>query len=280
MTKSRLIFVILSAVLFCGCQVSGPQGRKVIPEYPGYKLVFADEFEGTKIDSSSWTHEVGDQWYNQEQQAYTDRLVNSYVKDSDLVIVALKESYHGKEFTSARIRSKGKRDFLYGRIEARIKLPTGDGMWPAFWMMPTDNVYGGWPKSGEIDIMESRNDTDYIGAAIHFGGSVPDNARSGGSYSPGGINFSDDFHIYAIEWEPKEIRWYCDGNLYKTVNSWWTGSKTDNGSFPAPFDQKFHILLNVAVGGSYTRCLEPSCVTASFPQKMYIDYVRVYQKSH
>jgi len=280
MTKPRLIFVILSAILFCGCQVSGPQGCKVILEYPGYKLVFADEFEGTKIDSSSWTHEVGDQWYNQEQQAYTDRLVNSYVKDGDLVIVALKESYHGKEFTSARIRSKGKRDFLYGRIEARIKLPRGGGMWPAFWMMPTDDVYGGWAASGEIDILEAKNVPMEIRGNLHFGGGHPNNARSGSSAYSDGSDFSQDYHVYAIEWESKEIRWYCDGNHYKTVNNWWTGSKTDNGTFPAPFDQKFHILLNVAVGGSYVRCLEPSCVTATFPQKMYIDYVRVYQKSY
>ena len=153
-------------------------------------------------------------------------------------------------------------------------------MWPAFWMMPTDDVYGGWAASGEIDIMEAKNVPMEIRGNLHFGGGHPNNTNSGSSAYSDGSDFSQDYHVYAIEWEPKEIRWYCDGYHYKTVNNWWTGSKTDNGTFPAPFDRKFHILLNLAVGGSYVNCLEPSCVTATFPQKMYIDHVRVYQKSY
>lgn len=276
----RLFYLCLTvpAVLLIGCQESAKQPAAG-PEYEGYQLVFADEFEGDMIDPANWSHEVGDNWYNNEQQAYTDRTENSYVKAGDLVIVALKESYHGKEFTSARIRSKDKRDFLYGRIEARIKLPRGDGMWPAFWMMPTDDAYGKWAASGEIDIMEARNTPVEVRGNLHFGGEFPNNARTGSSAYSDGSDFSQDYHLYSLEWTPNEMRWYCDNNLYKTTDIWWSGSNTDNGSFPAPFDKKFHILLNVAVGGDYVRCRVPECVTAEFPQKMYIDYVRVYQKS-
>ena len=275
MKRSSFCLLLLVSLLLTGCQSGQPQ----LSTYPGYALVFADEFDGDTIDPANWFHEVGDQWHNEEQQAYTDRAKNSYVKDGDLVIVAQKESYHGKSFTSARIISKHKQDFKYGRIEASIKLPRGDGMWPAFWMMPSDDVYGTWAASGEIDIMEAKNTPLEIRGNLHFGGMHPDNAKTGSSAYSDGSDFSQGYHLYSIEWDPKEIRWYCDNNLYKTTDIWWTGSKEDNGSFPAPFDQRFYILLNVAVGGAYMDCLVPECVTADFPQMMYVDYVRVYQKA-
>jgi beta-glucanase (GH16 family) len=275
MKRLDYILMLTVSLLLTGCQSGQPQ----LSTYPGYSLVFADEFDGDAINPANWTHEVGDQWHNEEQQAYTDRAKNSYVKDGNLVIVAQKESYHGKSFTSARIISKHKQDFRYGRIEASIKLPRGDGMWPAFWMMPSDDVYGTWAASGEIDILEAKNTPLEIRGNLHFGGMHPDNAKTGSSAYSDGSDFSQDYHLYAIEWDPKEIRWYCDNNLYKTTDIWWTGSKEDNGTFPAPFDQRFYILLNVAVGGAYVDCLVPECVTADFPQKMYVDYVRVYQKA-
>lgn len=266
---------MLTTVLLAGCN----SNISSIPEIDGYKLVWSDEFNGTDIEYDNWTHEVGDNWYNRELQAYTDRGENSYVKNGSLVIVAQREQYHGKSFTSARMRTAGKQDFLYGRIEASMKLPFGRGVWPAFWMMPTDSAYGGWASSGEIDIMEARDTPIEAFGNLHFGGRSPNNTSTGPSGYSDGTDLSERYHTYAIEWEPKQIRWYCDGNLYKTATNWWTGSREDNGSFPKPFDQEFHILLNLAIGGNYVDCLEPSCITADLPQKMCIDYVRVYQKT-
>ena len=133
-------------------------------------------------------------------------------------------------------------------------------MWPAFWMMPTDSVYGGWAASGEIDIMETKNDTDYIGGTLHYGDNWPNNASTGGNYSPGGVNFSDAFHVYTIEWEPDVMRWYVDGILYstKTNSQWYTNAAPGNSR--APFDQDFYIIINAAVGGNYTGCTSSSCI--------------------
>ena len=277
---NRTIFILLTllTLFITGCATQNTDNT-IIPDIPGYELVWSDEFNGNQINTENWSHEVGDQWHNQEQQAYTDSPKNSYVKNGSLVIAARKESYHGKHFTSARMRTKGKQDFLYGRFEASIKLPFGHGMWPAFWMMGTDDHYGTWAASGEIDILEAKNTPMEIRGNLHFGGQWPDNAKVGSTAYADGSDFSKDYHTYAIEWEPREIRWYCDGKLYKATSSWWTGSKKNNGTFPAPFDKKFHFLINLAVGGSYMECYEPECVTAPMPQKMYIDYVRVYQKN-
>ena len=255
--------------------------KYVVPDYAGYHLVWSDEFYLPTINSANWTHQIMGDGGNQELQYYTARSVNSRVENGHLVIEARREDYvvNGQtyKFTSARLRTAGKQDFLYGKIEARIKLPKGAGMWPAFWMMPTDNIYGGWAASGEIDIMESCNNMNFIGGTIHFGGALPNNTSSGSTYSPL-IDFSADYHKYTLEWEPTVMRWYVDGVPYSTKTSWWTGSKTNNGTFPAPFNQRFHILLNVAVGGTYTGILNWQNVTTNLPQQMLIDWVRVYQK--
>lgn len=248
----------------------------------GYALVWADEFNGTSLNMANWEYMIGDGcsygicgWGNNELQYY--RAENVSVSGGYMTIEARAESYGGKSYTSARIRTINRQDFLYGRLEARMQLPTGGGMWPAFWMMPTDNVYGGWAASGEIDIMESSNDTDYVGGTIHFGGAWPDHVNSGGTYSPGGVNFSDDFHVYTLEWEPDVMRWYVDGILFSTKTSaqWYTNAAPGNSR--APFDQYFHFLLNVAVGGNYTGCTSPGCITATLPQQMTVDWIRVYQ---
>ncbi|MBW8002184.1 MAG: family 16 glycosylhydrolase [Planctomycetes bacterium] len=273
MRKNLISFVLVLSILTIVSILTAPT-------YAQYQLVWSDEFDGATINANNWEYQTGDGcaegicgWGNNELQWYTDTVGNSYVQNGNLVIVAKAEQLNGKEFTSAKLRTKYKQDFLYGRMEARMKLPTGGGMWPAFWMMPTDEVYGGWAASGEIDIMESSNQTDYVGGAIHFGGGWPDNTYSSGTYSPGGINFADDFHTYAIEWEPTEMRWYVDGILYFTETNWWS----EGGPYPAPFDQDFHFIINVAVGGNYTGCTDPGCITASLPQQMLVDWVRVYQ---
>jgi len=247
-----------------------------IPNYPGYEFVWSDEFHSPVINYQNWTHQIMGDGGNDEWQYYTNRLVNSWVEDGALILQAKKEDYfaEGKTFhyTSARLWTAGKQDFLYGKMEARIKVPKGQGIWAAFWMMPTDSVYGGWAASGEIDIMETINQAGTIYGTIHYGGVWPANTSSGGSYTQGATDFSQDFHIYSIEWEPTAMRWYVDGILYSTKTSWWSSG----GVYPAPFNQRFHFLLNIAVGGNWPGYPDGTTV---FPQKMLVDWVRVYQKN-
>jgi beta-glucanase (GH16 family) len=245
---------------------------RIIPDLPGYHLVWADEFDGIEIDYSKWAHEVGNSWSNGEIQSYTARPYNSYVENGKLVIIARKEQYGPNYYTSARLRSLSKADFRYGRLAARIKLPTGKGIWPAFWMLPTYNVYGNWADNGEIDIMEAINQTDRIYATIHFSDALHHPVRSEGSYYAGGLNFADDFHIYAIEWKPNEIRWFVDDIMYFSETQWTSGTNP----YPAPFNEYFHFVLNVAIGGNWPGPPDESTV---FPQKMLVDWVRVYQKN-
>ena len=217
-------------------------------------------------------HEVGDSWYNNEIQSYTARPYNSVVENGYLVIIARDEQYGPNFYTSARLRSHSKADFRYGRMAARIKLPTGQGIWPAFWMLPTYEIYGGWPDRGEIDIMEAINQTDRIHGTLHFSNAQHERAASYGSYYAGGLNFADDFHVYAVEWEPNEIRWFVDDVMYFSETEWSSGSNP----YPAPFNEHFHFLLNVAIGGIWAGPPDESTV---FPQKMFVDWVRVYQKN-
>lgn len=246
--------------------------------YGAYQLVWSDEFDGTSLNTANWGYDTGTGsggWGNNELQYY--RSQNVSVSGGYLIIEARAEAYGGSNYTSGKIHSRNKQDFLYGKIEAMMKVPTGGGMWPAFWMMPTDSVYGGWAASGEIDIMETCNSTNFIGGTIHYGGGWPDNVYSGGTYSPGGVNFSDAFHVYTVVWEPDVMRWYVDGVLYSTKTSslWYSTAAPSNPR--APFDQNFYIIMNAAVGGNYTGCTSPGCITASFPQQYRVDWVRVYQ---
>ena len=252
--------------------------KNVIPDYPGYHLVWSDEFDGTSLNTSNWSYDIGNGcpslcgWGNSELEYY--RSQNVSVSGGHLIIEARAQTYGGSNSTSGKIHSENKQDFLYGKIEARIKLPKGAGMWPAFWMMPTDSVYGGWAASGEIDIMESANAMYIIGGTIHYGGAYPNDAYSGNTYS-NGTDFSADYHIYSVEWEPTVMRWYVDGVLYSTKTSWWSSG----GAYPAPFDQRFYIILNLAVGGNYTGVYNWQDVTTNLPQQMLVDWVRVYQKN-
>lgn len=253
-----------------------------IPVYDGYELVWSDEFDGSSLNPANWSYDIGNGcpdlcgWGNNELQYY--RSQNVSVSDGRLTIEA-REQDAGYDYTSGKIHTCGKQDFLYGRIEARIKVPTGGGMWPAFWLMPSDSVYGGWAASGEVDIMETRNETDYIGGTIHYGGQWPDHQHTGGDYAPPGVDFSEDFHVYALQWEPDMMRWYVDGILYSTKTSaqWYSNGAPTNPR--APFDQDFYIIMNTAVGGNYTGCTNSGCISADFPQQMVVDWVRVYQKT-
>ena len=251
--------------------------------YTEKDLVWKEDFNGKKLNMKDWNfefHEPG--WVNAELQSYDDSKKNTYIKDGCLVIQAIKtEKKDGTvHYTSGRINTQGKHAFTYGRFEARLKVPKGQGFLPAFWMMPDDETfYGQWPKCGEIDIMEVMGqETNKLYGTIHYG--EPHGMVQGTQILDKG-NFADEFHVFAVEWEPGEIRWYCDGVNYKTANDWYTkrlgfGEQT----FPAPFDQPFYIILNVAVGGSWvgypdeTTDFDP----AKDDAKMFVDYVKVYQK--
>lgn len=248
-------------------------GQALFSQCPS--IIWQDEFDGESLDLSKWSYQIGDGcdispdlcgWGNNELQWY--RQENVEVSEGTLKITARRENSNGRNYTSARIRTIDKGDWTYGRFEARIKLPAGRGLWPAFWMLPTDEVYGGWPQSGEIDIMELiGSEPATIHGTIHFGPLWPNNRQSGESYELHTGRFSDDFHEFAVEWEPNEIRWYVDGYLY--------ARKTNSDVAPSrwPFDQDFHFLLNVAVGGNWPGSPDG---TTRFPQTMEVDYVRVY----
>ena len=266
-----LIPVLLSVL---GLLLSAPPALAL-----GYQLVWSDEFDGTAVDTGKWTLQIGDGcpslcgWGNNELQYY--RSQNATVSGGLLTITAKEESYGGRDYTSARMRSLNKGDWTYGRMEMRARLPIGQGIWPAFWMMPTNSVYGGWAASGELDIMEYvGQDPDRVFGTLHFGGTWPANmsAQSGPGYILSSGTFHDGFHDFAVEWEPGEIRWYADGQLFSAQVDWYS----TNGPYPAPFDQDFHLLLNLAVGGNLPGPPDGSTV---FPQEYVIDYVRVYQKT-
>jgi beta-glucanase (GH16 family) len=241
----------------------------------GWRLVWSDEFDGTALDLSKWEFEVNARGGgNNELQYYVTN--NARVRDGVLFIEAHKEPYTGlegtRDYTSSRIRTRGKGDWLYGRFEVRAKLPKGQGMWPAIWMMPSAERYGGWPHSGEIDIMELiGHEPNKIHGTLHY-------SRPGGRHAYTGTDttlavgtFADDFHVFRLDWEPGVMRWYVDDRLYQTQTNW----QSRANSFPAPFDQRFHLILNLAVGGNWPG--NPDATTA-FPQAMLVDYVRVYRK--
>lgn len=241
------------------------------------QLVWSDEFDGDQLDPEVWFFETGDGsqygipgWGNNELQYYLPD--NAQLDGGMLQITARREQIGAFRYTSARINTRDRFAFRYGRFEARMRLPAGQGVWPAFWMLAQDSPYGTWAASGEIDIMEGVN----LGAAggnriygtIHYGGEFPDNLRSGESYVVA-TDVTSDFHVYAVEWDPTEIRWYVDDILYAVRNTW----SSTAAPFPAPFDQPFYVIFNVAVGGNFPGAPDPN---TEFPVTMEVDWVRVY----
>jgi len=262
------------------CQKENPTAEgnaNKIPAPSGWELVWNDEFDDAVININKWSHEVNAQGGgNNELQYYTARPENSFIENGCLVIQALKERYTGPEgtrdFTSARLRTYRKGDWRYGRFDIKAKLPYGRGLWPAIWMMPTESKYGGWAASGEIDIMELLgHEPNKVYGTLHYGGEYPRNVHSGKSYTLPQGNFSDDFHLFTLEWDSTQIRWYVDGTFYQSQEKWYT----ESAPYPAPFDQNFYLILNVAVGGNWPDNPDLSTV---FPQKMIVDYVRVYRR--
>lgn len=236
------------------------------------KLVWADEFSGSGLpDSSKWSYDVGaNGWGNNELQFYTSqRKENARVENGYLIIEAIKEKFDSAQFTSARLVSKNKGDWKYGRIEVRAKLPSGKGLWPAIWMLPTTRKYGGWPHSGEIDIMENVGYwPDSLFGTIHTG-SYNGSMGTQKSNSLAVRGMSNSFNVFAVEWTPEVISFFVNQNKYGEFKNEHTGSSA------WPFDQEFHLLLNIAVGGNWGGKFGVD--ETVFPQQMIIDYVRVYQ---
>ncbi len=237
-----------------------------------WTLVWQDEFngaDGSVVDSNKWNYDVGGAWGNgAELEYYTNRLTNSSIQSGNLQITALRENYLGNLYTSARIQTKRKFTQLYGRYEARIKIPAGKGVWPAFWMIGDNIDTVGWPACGEIDIMEHINHDAPIVGTVHMPSPAGDASIGANYFLPGGIDYSADFHLFAVEWEQDVVRFYVDDMLYQTVtradllpNQRWV------------FDHPYFIALNVAVGGAWPGYPDNTSV---FPATMLVDYVRVY----
>ncbi len=281
------VCLLLSA---CGGNSDSAEGgnQPTEPLTPrGWELIWSDEFDGSSLDSSKWNIQAGDGtaegvpgWGNNELQSY--QADNISLSGGNLVITArAQRSADGRNYTSARINTAGKLDITYGRVEASIEAPPGQGLWSAFWMLPTDSPYGGWAASGEIDIMEvfSRQPTPFVQGVIHYGMAWPLNVYSYAKYDQ--FDPADGFHTYAIEWDEQEIRWFVDGTHFHTISNstYWslykdpaTNAHTLGGG-SAPFDSPFHLLLNLAVGGT----LPGDPAAAALPGEMRVDYVRVYK---
>jgi len=268
-SKRQSSIFVMSLLTILSCLASSATAQN-------WQLVWSDEFDGAGVDQNKWEFQLGDGttygipgWGNNELQWY--RQENAVTENGFLIITAKKESFAGYAYTSTRMRTRNKGDWKYGRVEMRAKLPFGKGIWPAFWMLPTDNFYGGWAASGEIDIMELvGHEPHKTYGTLHYGGQWPNNTSSGTFYTLPAGKFSDNFHLFALEWKPGEMRWYVDNAHYQTQTSWWSAG----GPFPAPFDQRFHLLLNVAVGGNWPGAPDASTI---FPQRLEVDYVRAYQ---
>lgn len=239
----------------------------VVPE--GWNLVWNDEFDGETIDLNNWTYDLGaGGWGNGESQHYTDRPENARIENGMLVIEARQERYYGSYYTSARLKTQGLQEFQYGRIEARLRVPAGRGLWPAFWMLGSNFATVGWPDSGEIDIMEYvGREPDLILGTIH--GPGYSGALSLSHWNRQDYDIADDFHTYAVEWDEEQITWFYDGEAYGTY------TRSDVGEREWPFDQPFFIILNLAVGGTLPG---PIGLDTVFPAQYLVDYVRVFQR--
>ena len=249
-----------------------------IPE--GYHLVWHDEFEGTKLSEADWNYEEHEKgWVNNELQEYVPSEEYAFVKDGELVIQPVKvvDELGKKIYYSGRVNTQNKHDIKYGYIEARLKVPEGKGFLPAFWMMPQDEqFYGQWPKCGEIDIMEVLgNSTTMNYGTLHYG---EPHKQNQGSYTLASGTFASDYHTFAIEWEPGVIRWFVDGNQYFETSDWFTAVEGEEEKpYPAPFNQPYHVILNVAVGGDWPGKPDD---TTPFDERaqLRVDYVRMFQK--
>jgi beta-glucanase (GH16 family) len=289
----------LGLLLSCGPQVSvNPPPAPPPPPPPAVtNLVWQDEFDGATLDSAKWVYQIGNGkdatgnpgWGNNELQYYTNRPENVSLENGQLVITARREAFPATEggvaqtfdWTSGRIRTAGKFSRTYGKVEIRAKLPVGQGLWPAFWLLPEDqpgNPYGTWAANGEIDVLESKGgQPNKVWQTIHYGGMWPNNLYSGEEFTFPNAGSIDQFHTYTLEWRSNEMKWLVDGQVVATRTNWWSSkatppqADTDLTAWPAPFDKPFYVLLNLAVGGNFGG--NPDANTPGVG-KMIVDYVR------
>lgn len=265
------------------------------PAIQGMNLIWQDEFNGTTLDTSKWNYEQGYYlnddpntwgWGNAELQHYTDSAQNVFVQDGKLNIRALndpksfpQDPNRYAQYSSGKINTKNHFTLKYGRVDFRAKLPTGNGVWPALWMLPQDSPYGTWAASGEIDVMEARGRLPgSTSGAVHFGGTWPANQHISGEYHfPEGQNINNDYHVYSVVWEEDNIKWYVDGKFFfKVTNEQWYSLAAPNNP-NAPFDQPFYLIMNLALGGNFDGGISPN--PSDIPATMQVDYVRVYKEN-
>ena len=274
-----LAAVMVSGLVACGAGISDGSVQISTDSTHLWQLAWSDEFNGTNgsaPDPAKWTYDVGGGgWGNQELETYTSRPVNAHVQDGNLVITAQLETFTGtdgitRDYTSARLKTQTLFTQTNGKFEARIKIPRGQGLWPAFWLLGSNIDQVGWPACGEIDIMENiGREPAIVHGTIHGPGSSGAYGIGGQYTLPSNAAFADDFHVFTTEWDSNAIRFYVDGSLYKST----TPADLPTGGQWA-FNHPFFIILNVAVGGSWPGSPDSTTV---FPQTMLVDYVRVYQ---
>jgi beta-glucanase (GH16 family) len=290
--------VLMALVLAAAAPAPEPPG-------PGWQLVWADDFDGPRLDARKWGFDV-DCWGggNDERQCYTRSRRNAAIVDGALVITAHKERVSGpslppalrggrapqevtRAFSSARLSTRGKASWRFGRIEVRAQLPHGQGTWPAIWMLPETNAYGPWAASGEIDILEAVNlgvpcagcvggREDHILGTLHFGGKWPGNRQTGDELHYPAV--LDGFHVFAVDWTPDRITWLVDGKpwAWRAAHDWFTTGTSTAG---APFDKPFHLVLNLAIGGRLPEGRGLGGVAADgWPRQLRIDWVQVWQQ--
>jgi beta-glucanase (GH16 family) len=240
--------------------------------YPGYSLVWSDEFSGTSLDLNAWNQEIGNGnngWGNNELEFYTDSPKNALVSNGNLIIEARRETTGNYSYTSCRMTTQGKKYFKFGRIDIRAKLPVGKGIWPALWMLGTNIASAGWPACGEIDIMELIGTYPARVSGNMFWKSLSGSSTSkGASYDLSSGDFSQQFHVFSIVWIQDSIKWYVDDQLFLA------NSAADVGAANYPFNADQFFIFNVAVGGNWPGSPD---YTTEFPQRMFVDYVRVFQ---
>lgn len=253
-----------------------PSGGYTSPDnYPGYTLVWRDEFDAAALNTADWTYEIGDgcpnncRWGNNELQYYREE--NTSIVNGHLVITAKKQNYNGHDYTSSRLITKGKQQFKFGRIDMRAALPEGQGIWPAMWMLGSNIDAAGWPACGEIDIMELTGDVpNRVVGTVHYGSDLAHHQyNSVSKFAASGDSYQDKFHVYSINWENNKIEFLVDDEVYSTI------TPADLNGQPWPFNKFFFFIFNVAVGGNWPGAPDSS---TKFPQYLIVDYVRVFQK--
>lgn len=276
LTGGRLALVpLLSVTAAAAWQPGGPP----VADDAGWELVWADEFDGATLDRASWTVERMPDPHNEELQYYPDRAdgdpgSNVWLEDGMLVIEAREEKYEHREYTSARINTRGKREFLYGRFEARLRQPGEVGMWPAFWLLGANIGEVGWPACGEIDVMEGKGRLPaWTSGAIHRGPDAERNRITVGEWTLADGSFHDAWHTFAVEWEPGAIRWFVDDVPFHSASA---GAGDDAAFWPFDHGHPFFLIVNLAVGGWFDAGHPPPAGMA--PQRLRVDYVRVYRR--